>query len=240
MCSLVEIKNHDEIYIHYLSGERGNVQKITIVGDALKNKEDDNNNVKKDVLITHKNKDVNGEDENKTIDLPVKDSEDSEQTSDRASSMGSSVTGEEPAKDLKDMKSPTEDVKELPVGGEATEGGAVEVAKPVKAKVKCREMATQVEQPMKGKGSLAKNKTGKLPTPLKPSYQMQKTSIPRINRKMLPCKVFEAEKGNTKTFDCSRICVNSGRLPRNRWHPSTVLCQQCIVIWRENAQCMGF
>ena len=169
MCSLVEIKNHDEIYIHYLSGERGNVQKITIVGDALKNKEDDNNNVKKDVLITHKNKDVNGEDENKTIDLPVKDSEDSEQTSDRASSMGSSVTGEEPAKDLKDLKSPPEDVKELPVGGETTEGGAVEVARrPVKAKVKCREMATQVEQPMKGKGSLAKNKTGKLPTPLKP------------------------------------------------------------------------
>ena len=244
MCSLVEIKNHDEIYIHYLSGERGNVQKITIVGDALKNKEDDNNNVKKDVLITHKNKDVNGEDENKTIDLPVKDSEDSEQTSDRASSMGSSVTGEEPAKDLKDLKdlkSPPEDVKELPVGGGATEGGTVEVAKPVKAKVKCREMATQVEkQPMKGKGSLAKNKTGKSSTPLKPSYQMQKISFPRFNRKMLPCKVFEAEKGNTKTFDCSRICVNSGRLPRNRWHPSTVLCKQCILIWRENAQCMGF
>ena len=93
MCSLVEIKNHDEIYIHYLSGERGNVQKITIVGDALKkNKEDDNNNLKKDVLITHKNKDVNEEEEDRAIDLPVKDSEDSEQTSDRASSMGSSVS----------------------------------------------------------------------------------------------------------------------------------------------------
>ena len=157
MCSLVEIKNHDEIYIHYLSGERGNVQKITIVGDGLKNKEDDNNNVKKDVLITHKNKDGNGEDKNKTIDLAaVKDSEDSEQTSDRASSMGSSVTVEENAKDLKDLKSPPEDVKELP---ETREGGSVEVAKPVKAKVKCREMATQVEQqPMKGK---MKNKTGK-------------------------------------------------------------------------------
>ena len=158
MCSLVEIKNHDEIYIHYLSGERGNVQKITIVGDGLKNKEDDNNNVKKDVLITHKNKDGNGEHKNKTIDLPavVKDSEDSEQTSDRASSMGSSVTVEENAKDLKDLKSPPEDVKELTERGEE---GSVEVAKPVKAKVKCREMATQVEhQPMKGK---MKNKTGK-------------------------------------------------------------------------------
>ena len=159
MCSLVEIKNHDEIYIHYLSGERGNVQKITIVGDGLKNKEDDNNNLTtKDVLITHKNKDVNGEDEKKIIDLAVKDSEDSEQTSDRASSMGSSVTGEDNAKDL---KSPPEDVKDLTVGGETTEAGSVEVAKPVKAKVKCREMATQVEQPMKGKGSLVKNKTGK-------------------------------------------------------------------------------
>ena len=164
MCSLVEIKNHDEIYIHYLSGERGNVQKITIVGDALKNKEDDNNNVKKDVLITHKNKDVNGEDEKKIIDLAVKDSEDSEQTSDRASSMGSSVTGEENGKDLKDLKSPPEDVKDPTVGGETTEAGSVEVAKPVKAKVKCREMATQVEQPMKGKGSLVKNKTGNLIT----------------------------------------------------------------------------
>ena len=164
MCSLVEIKNHDEIYIHYLSGERGNVQKITIVGDGLKNKEDDNNNLTtKDVLITHKNKDVNGEEEeeDRAIDLPVKDSEDSEQTSDRASSMGSSVTGEENGKDLKDLKSPPEDVKDPTVGGETTEAGSVEVAKPVKAKVKCREMATQVEQPMKGKGSLVKNKTGK-------------------------------------------------------------------------------
>ena len=160
MCSLVEIKNHDEIYIHYLSGERGNVQKITIVGDALKNKEDDNNNVKKDVSITHKNKDVNGEDETKTIDLAVKEnSEDSEQTSDRASSMGSSVTGEENGKDLKELKSPPEDVKDLTVGGETTEEASVEVPKRAKAKVKCREMATQVE-PMKGKGR-AKNKTGK-------------------------------------------------------------------------------
>ena len=163
MCSLVEIKNHDEIYIHYLSGERGNVQKITIVGDALKNKEDDNNNVKKDVLITHKNKDVNGEDETKTIDLAVKENgEDSEQTSDRASSMGSSVTGEENGKDLKDLKSPPEDVKDLTVGGETTE----EVPKRAKAKVKCREMATQVE-PMKGKGRSVKNKTGKSSSSLK-------------------------------------------------------------------------
>ena len=154
MCSLVEIKNHDEIYIHYLSGERGNVQKITIVGDALKNKEDDNNNVKKDVLITHKNKDVNGEDENKSIDLPVKDSEDSEQTSDRGSSMGSSVTGED---NTKDLKSPPEEVKELTAAVETTEEAVVEVPKKVKGRVKCREMATQVE-PMKGKG---KKKTGK-------------------------------------------------------------------------------
>ena len=160
MCSLVEIKNHDEIYIHYLSGERGNVQKITIVGDALKNKEDDNNNLTKDVLITHKNKDVNGEEEeeDRAIDLPVKDSEDSEQTSDRASSMGSSVTGEDNAKDL---KSPPEDVKDLTVAGETTEEATVEVEpkRVMKAKVKCREMATQVE-PMKGKGRV-KNKTGK-------------------------------------------------------------------------------
>ena len=164
MCSLVEIKNHDEIYIHYLSGERGNVQKITIVGDALKNKEDDNNNLKKDVLITHKNKDVNGEEkeEDRAIDLPVKESEDSEQTSDRASSMGSSVTGEDNAKDLKDLKSPPEDVKDLTVAGETTEEATVEVEpkRVMKAKVKCREMATQVE-PMKGKGRV-KNKTGKL------------------------------------------------------------------------------
>ena len=167
MCSLVEIKNHDEIYIHYLSGERGNVQKITIVGDALKNKEDDNNNVKKDVLITHKNKDVNGEDETKTIDLAVKENgEDSEQTSDRASSMGSSVTGEENGKDLKDLKSPPEDVKDLTVVGETTEEAGVEVAKRAKAKVKCREMATQVE-PMKGKGRSVKNKTGKSSSSLK-------------------------------------------------------------------------
>ena len=163
MCSLVEIKNHDEIYIHYLSGERGNVQKITIVGDALKNKEDDNNNLKKDVLITHKNKDVNGEEkeEDRAIDLPVKESEDSEQTSDRASSMGSSVTGEDNAKDLKDLKSPPEDVKDLTVAGETTEEATVEVEpkRVMKAKVKCREMATQVE-PMKGKGRV-KNKTGK-------------------------------------------------------------------------------
>ena len=163
MCSLVEIKNHDEIYIHYLSGERGNVQKITIVGDALKNKEDDNNNLKKDVLITHKNKDINGEEEeeDRAIDLPVKESEDSEQTSDRASSMGSSVTGEDNAKDLKDLKSPSEDVKDLTVAGETTEEAAVEVEpkRVMKAKVKCREMATQVE-PMKGKGRV-KNKTGK-------------------------------------------------------------------------------
>ena len=159
MCSLVEIKNHDEIYIHYLSGERGNVQKITIVGDALKkNKEDDNNNLKKDVLITHKNKDVNEEEEDRAIDLPVKESEDSEQTSDRASSMGSSVTGEDNAKDL---KSPPEDVKDLTVAGETTEEATVEVEpkRVMKAKVKCREMATQVE-PMKGKGRV-KNKTGK-------------------------------------------------------------------------------
>ena len=163
MCSLVEIKNHDEIYIHYLSGERGNVQKITIVGDALKNKEDDNNNLKKDVLITHKNKDINGEEEeeDRAIDLPVKESEDSEQTSDRASSMGSSVTGEDNAKDLKDLKSPPEDVKDLTVAGETTEEATVEVEpkRVMKAKVKCREMATQVE-PMKGKGRV-KNKTGK-------------------------------------------------------------------------------
>ena len=163
MCSLVEIKNHDEIYIHYLSGERGNVQKITIVGDALKNKEDDNNNVKKDVLITHKNKDVNGEEEeeDRAIDLPVKESEDSEeQTSDRASSMGSSVTGEDNAKDLKDLKSPPEDVKDL-----TTEEAGVEVEpkRVMKAKVKCREMATQVE-PLKGKGKV-KNKTGKSASP---------------------------------------------------------------------------
>ena len=162
MCSLVEIKNHAEIYIHYLSGERGNVQKITIVGDGLKNKEDDNNNLTtKDVLITHKNKDVNEEEEDRAIDLPVKDSEDSEQTSDRASSMGSSVTGEDNAKDLKDLKSPPEDVKDLTVAGETTEEATVEVEpkRVMKAKVKCREMATQVE-PMKGKGRV-KNKTGK-------------------------------------------------------------------------------
>ena len=140
MCSLVEIKNHDEIYIHYLSGERGNVQKITIVGDALKNKEDDNNNLKKDVLITHKNKDVD-EKEDKTLDLEVKDSEDSEQTSDRGSSMGSSVTGED---NTKDLKSPPEEA-------------VVEMPNKVMGRVKCREMATQVE-PMKGKG---KKKTGK-------------------------------------------------------------------------------
>ena len=157
MCSLVEIKNHDEIYIHYLSGERGNVQKITIVGDALKkNKEDDNNNLKKDVLITHKNKDVD-EKEDKTLDLEVKDSEDSEQTSDRGSSMGSSVTGEDNTKDLKDLKSPPEEVKELTAAVETTEEAVVEVPKKVKGRVKCREMATQVE-PMKGKG---KKKTGK-------------------------------------------------------------------------------
>ena len=185
MCSLVEIKNHDEIYIHYLSGERGNVQKITIVGDALKNvKEDDNNNVEKEVLITHKNKDAKGE-KLSSVDLGVKEGEDSEQTSDRASSMGSSVTGADNAKDLKDFKS--EDTKDLnsenltdlkdlkglvedvKATTETTGGGVVEearncspvveVAKKVKAKVKCREMATQVE-PMRGKGR-TKNKTGR-------------------------------------------------------------------------------
>ena len=185
MCSLVEIKNHDEIYIHYLGGERGNVQKITIVGDALKNvKEDDNNNVEKEMLISHKNKDVKGE-KLSSVDLGVKEGEDSEQTSDRASSMGSSVTGEDNAKDLKDFKSEDtkdlngEDLKDLKdlkghaedvkATTETTGGGVVEVArncspvvevaKKVKAKVKCREMATQVE-PMRGKGR-TKNKTGR-------------------------------------------------------------------------------
>ena len=181
MCSLVEIKNHDEIYIHYLSGERGNVQKITIVGDAQKNVKE---NVEKEVLITHKNKDGKGE-KLCSVDLGVKEGEDSEQTSDRASSMGSSVTGEDNAKDLKDFKSEDtkdlngEDLKDLKdlkglaedvkATTETTGGGVVEVArncspvvevaKKVKAKVKCREMATQVE-PLRGKGR-TKNKTGR-------------------------------------------------------------------------------
>ena len=84
----------------------------------------------------------------------MKDSEDSEQTSDRGSSMGSSVTGED---NTKDLKSPPEEVKELTAAVETTEEAVVEVPKKVKGRVKCREMATQVE-PMKGKG---KKKTGK-------------------------------------------------------------------------------
>ena len=96
--------------------------------------------------------------------------------------MGSSVTGEDNAKDLKDFKSEDTNsenltdlkdlkglVEDVKATTETTGGGVVEVArncspvvevaKKVKAKVKCREMATQVE-PMRGKGR-TKNKTGR-------------------------------------------------------------------------------
>ena len=89
--------------------------------------------------------------------------------------MGSSVTGGDNAKDLKDFKSEDtkdldgEDLKDLKdlkglvedvkATTETTGGKVVEVAKKVKAKVKCREMATQVE-PMRGKGK-TKNKPGR-------------------------------------------------------------------------------
>ena len=61
MCSLVEIKNHDEIYIHYLSGKTSNEQNIGIDSNDLKGldaKEIVNGdiNIEDEVFITHINK----------------------------------------------------------------------------------------------------------------------------------------------------------------------------------------
>ena len=106
MCSLVEIKNHDEIYIHYLSGERGNVQKITIVKDAPTNFVigSDNNNSIKDTTITPKN---HFSDENKDEALEAKE------TSDRASSMESSIEDpKENSEDLVNLLESFEDIDE--------------------------------------------------------------------------------------------------------------------------------
>lgn len=90
MCSLVEIKNHDEIYIHYLSGETNNEQNIDINSNDLKGldaKEIVNGdiNIEDEVFITHINK---GKDRRMDI---LKMRLEADRTSDRASSMGSSI-----------------------------------------------------------------------------------------------------------------------------------------------------
>ena len=119
MCSLVEIKNHDEIYIHYLSGERGNVQNITIVKDALKNLVigSDNNNSIKEATVTPKN---HFSDEDKDEAFEAKE------TSDRASSMESSIEDpKENAEDLVNLIESLEDIDE--------------------SKPETRDMSTQIE-----------------------------------------------------------------------------------------------
>ena len=86
MCSLVEIKNHDEIYIHYLSGDSGKSKDV--VSSDLKGLDAEeivkaDINIEDEVSITHINK---GQD--KPVDLETCGLE-SDRTSDRASSMGS-------------------------------------------------------------------------------------------------------------------------------------------------------
>ena len=102
MCSVVEIKTPDEIYIHYLSqhcsdGEDQSVENIQRI--PIKNKVDykeiernygtsSENSAKVLVNITHITQEGL---ENKSSDVEDKDKKDDDQTSDRASSLGSST-----------------------------------------------------------------------------------------------------------------------------------------------------
>ena len=127
MCSLVEIKNHDEIYIHYLSGETYNLQNTDINSNDLKGLDakeivNDNINIEDEVSITHINK---GKD--KRIDILIIGLE-ADDTSDRASSMGSSIA-------TADV-----DANAMATGDTTTNVTELEVAEKTR-----REMSTQVE-----------------------------------------------------------------------------------------------
>ena len=97
MCSVVEIKTPNEIYIHYLSqncsdGEDQSVQNIQLITikDDLKKKESVEKPSRNIVNITHIKHDG---DQHKSSDCEDNYRKDEEQTSDRASSMGSSCIG---------------------------------------------------------------------------------------------------------------------------------------------------
>ena len=127
MCSLVEIKNHDEIYIHYLSCDTNNEQNIDINSNDLKGldaKEIVNGdiNIEGEVSITHINK---GKD--KRMDI-LKIGLEADNTSDRASSMGSSIAAADVDANTLDTGDTTTVVTELEVTEKAR-----------------REMSTQVE-----------------------------------------------------------------------------------------------
>ena len=127
MCSLVEIKNHDEIYIHYLSGETYNLQNTDINSNDMKGLDakeivNDNINIEDEVSITHINK---GKD--KRIDI-LKIGLEADDTSDRASSMGSSIA-------TADV-----DANAMATGDTTTNVTELEVAEKTR-----REMSTQVE-----------------------------------------------------------------------------------------------
>ena len=162
MCSLVEIKNHNEIYIHYLSGEQNKAQNLTIVGD-------DNNNSVKDISITHKNH------VNEKVDDKMTDGSEEDRTSDRASSMESSMIVEDTKTHLdsarqvikdtledetkkaseKVTKKTSEDVK----GALSTH---VEVTKDAPETVTSKEMSTQVDAeagPVNTKSVIRRNRS---------------------------------------------------------------------------------
>ena len=112
MCSLVEIKNHDEIYIHYLSGDIGKSKDI--VSSGLKGLDAEeigkaDINIDDEVSITHINK---GQD--KPVDLLICGIE-ADRTSDRASSMGSSIATADVDAITMDTGDTTTEVTELQV-----------------------------------------------------------------------------------------------------------------------------
>ena len=144
MCSLVEIKNHDEIYIHYLSGDTNNEQNIDINSNDLKGldaKEIVNGdiNIEGEVSITHINK---GKD--KRMDI-VKIGLEADRTSDRASSTGSSIAVADVDANTMDTGDTTTVVTELEVTEKAR-----------------REMSTQVEDEI-NTGALRRGRKEKKP-----------------------------------------------------------------------------
>ena len=103
MCSLVEIKNHGEIYIHYLSGQQS--KNVTSdLSDPVRGPDP-----QEDISIIHSNQSNSGKitvkiDKMASLEDP---------TSDRASSMESSVGMEDNSECLDSTDSPGEDTSSL-------------------------------------------------------------------------------------------------------------------------------
>ena len=144
MCSLVEIKNHDEIYIHYLSADINNERNIDINSNDLKGLDakeivKGDINIEGEVSITHINKG-----KEKRMDI-LKIGLEADRTSDRASSTGSSIA----AADV--------DANTLDTGDTTTVVTELEVTEKTR-----REMSTQVEAEI-NTGSLRRGGKDKKP-----------------------------------------------------------------------------